>query len=171
MLSGINDNSVQRTALPGSIPLYTRLGREIPNAQDPDPGPNQVERFRTQMRRRYPKAQERRPPTGQYNCHGMTFANRRTGIHRPEYVAKILEDDGYKPIILGQVEPGDLVLYSDGGEIEHTGVVLEVVEGFPEGSGIRAPRIISKWGPTGEYIHLATEGPYKGHIEYRTDRP
>ena len=160
------------TELPGSIPLYTRMGREIPNAQHPDSPPFHVERLRGIFRRRFPWALERRPPTGQYNCHGMTFANRRTGIYDPKDVLTILEDDGYRKIRLSEAEIGDVVVYLDGGEISHTGLVIEIGRGFPEGSSLRAAKVLSKWGQAGEYLHPSREGPYaKLTIEYRTDRP
>ena len=163
---------LQNTGLPGSIPLYTRKGREISNAQDLDPSPTVVERFESRRRKDYPRAIERRPASGQYNCHGLTFANRRTGIHHPEDVAKILEDDGLRGVRLSEVEPGDVVIYLDGSEVSHSGIVLQVVPGVPEGSMLRGLRILSKWGTAGEYIHMATEGPYATHtVTYRTDRP
>ena len=158
--------------LPGSISLCTRTGREIPNAQDPDAAPYEVERWRALHRKSFATASERRPPTGQYNCHGLTFANRRTGIYDPLDVQAILKDDGFRRVRLSEVQPGDIAVYHDGGEIEHTGIVLEVVEGYPEGSNLRAARVLSKWGQAGEYTHMAGDAPYsKQHLTYLTDRP
>lgn len=165
-------SGVQDAGLPGSIPLYTRKGREISNVQDSDPAPTQVERVQSRSRRDYPRAIERRPPSGQYNCHGLTFANRRTCIRDPKDVAKVLEDDGFRGVRLSEVEPGDLVIYLDGSDISHSGIILEVVPGYPEGSMLRGLKVLSKWGSAGEYIHMATEGPYaRETITYRTDRP
>jgi len=158
--------------LPGSIPLYTRRRREIPNAQDQDLPRLARQRVVDGYRKKYPLVRLRRPPCGQYNCHGLTFANRRTGIHDPDAVSTILADDGFREIRLSDVQCGDLVVYLDGGEISHTGVVLEVKEGVPADSMLRAVKIISKWGNAAEYVHMATDGPYSGHVvTYWTDRP
>ena len=153
-----------------SIPLATRTGREIQNHRDPDLSPANVERTVAKHKKKYPFAELRRPPTGQYNCHGLTFANRRTGIHAPRDVEHILEDDGYRKITLSEVGIGDLAVCYNGDEVSHTGVVVEVREG--EGIlNLRAARLLSKWGSCGEYFHMATEGPYtEEEITYWTDR-
>jgi len=160
--------------LPGVIPLYTRLGTEIENHQDRDHTPDQVERSQALHRKKSPFVVERRPPTCQYNCHGLTFANRRTGIYNPPDVDTILKDDGLRRIRLSEeVQVGDVAVYSDGTEVTHTGIVVEVIQGEPEGSTLRAVKLLSKWGGSGEYIHLANEGPYarEGTVKYWTDRP
>lgn len=158
--------------LPGTIPLFTRLGREISNAQDRDPHPIQVERFQGAFHKQFPWVTERRPPCGQYNCHGLTFANRRTGVYEPKEIRVILDDDGYRPIKLSDVEAGDLVVYLAGSEITHTAIALELVEGVPAGSRLRAVKVLSKWGSAGEYVHMANEGPYREDtMTYWTDRP
>lgn len=158
-------------SFPGSIPLCTRMGREIPNEQFLDVAPEVAERETAALRRRFPFVILRRPPSGLYNCHGLTFANRRTGIQRPEAVQEILKDDGYKPVRVTAVQPGDVVVYRDGPEISHTGLVLKVVEGYPEGSSLRSVEVLSKWGYAGEYYHPARESPYhEQSIEYWTDR-
>ena len=158
--------------LPGSIPLYTRLGNEVANAQDPDLAPAKAEHVIAAFRTRFPCAWQRRPPSGQYNCHGLSFANRRTGIYDPTAVEKVLKDDGYRTIKREEVEPGDLVVYYVGDEVTHSGVVLEVVQGAPETPTLRELKIVSKWGQAGEYIHRTLEGPYAQHdLTYWTDRP
>ena len=47
--------------------------------------------------------------------------------------------------------PGDIVLYSGEGDINHSGIV--VVETF------KVPLICSKWGNAGEFIHLLNYCP------------
>jgi hypothetical protein len=87
-------------------------------------------------------------------------------------VCTILEDDGYRAIRLREVQQGDIAVFKEGGEISHTGIVLEVIEGEPPGCGLRNIRIISKWGPAGEYVHMVTEGPYsQDEVGYWTERP
>ena len=122
-------------------------------------------------RQQYPIARLRRPPSGQYNCHGLTLANRRTGIHDLSIVGQVLRDDGYRKISMREVEPGDVVVYDEEGELAHSGLVVEVVKIAGIGN-FRVPRILSKWGQAAEYSHMATEGPYAADaIAYWTDRP
>lgn len=155
---------------PRSIALATRIGREIPNEQIPEMAPVVVARLQKIFRSRYPALRERRPPSGLYNCHGLTFANRRTGIYDPQLIELLLQDDGFRKIGLRQVEPVDLVVYYDEGEVSHTGIVLEVIEGEPP--SLRVARLVSKWGQAGEFIHTVTEGEYREHaVTYWTDRP
>lgn len=156
---------------PRSIALATRRGREIPNEQVPDLSPFKAEALVSMHKRDYGFAEMRRRHTGQYNCHGLTFANRRTGIYDPSIVGLILQEDGYREIGISEVQAGDIAVYYDGEEIEHTGIVIDVVnvEGI---LARRVPRLMSKWGSAAEYIHMVTEGPYSQcQIRYRTDRP
>ncbi len=160
-------------ALPGTIPLATRQGNEIPNSQVPDIPPAQASRVTEQLRIDHFGAELRRPPSGQYNCFGLTFANRRTGIGgfaTDSILDLILRDDGYRKISIAQVESGDLVIYFKGKEFWHAGLIVEVElnELFPGG---RLARVISKWGDAGEYSHPTTVGPYaKEEVTYWTDR-
>ncbi len=148
------------------------MGQEIPNMQLPDAPPHIVEQTSAALRRRFPFVDLRRPPTGLYNCHGLTFATRRTAIPDAETIQAILNDDGYRRIPLSDVQAGDIVIYRDGQEISHTGLVLKTVEGYPEGTTLRRTEVLSKWGQAGEYYHAAGEGPYAKHrVEYWTDRP
>src|SRR5260370_1084878 len=45
-----------------------------------------------------------------YNCHGLTFASRRTTIWRADEVRKILAHDGYQRIDPKEILPGDIIL-------------------------------------------------------------
>ena len=155
--------------LPGHIPLFTRSKREIPNEQAPDILPNAAERMTKAHKRQYPLAHLRRPPSGQYNCHGLTLANRRTGVYDPLIVEQVLRDDGYRKVREREVELGDVIVYDEGGEVTHSGLVVEVVK--DTGFGPRF-RILSKWGQAAEYLHMAEQGPYVAAvIAYWTDRP
>ena len=160
--------------LPGSIPLFTRTGREIPNLQDLDVRREKAELCVRRYRERYQAAEIRRWPTGQYNCHGMTFASRRTGIwaDAPRLVRLILEDDGYRRIGPTEVREGDLVVYHEGDTIEHTGVIL-AVETDDRLIGGQALRVMSKWSWGGEYVHYVKDCPYAGpgwSVTYWSDR-
>lgn len=159
--------------LPGKIMVSTRLGRSIENGQDPDYAPDKRRDIQEVWGRKFPEAVERRPPTGQYNCHGLTFANRRTNIWEPSLIPIILADDGFRQIAIRDLVPGDLAVYFDGPYVSHSGIVLEVVQGVPQGTGIRAVRVLSKWGQIGEYIHFVGHDPYVRHqdrVSFYTDR-
>ena len=90
--------------------------------------------------------------TGQYNCFGMAFANRRTCIE-PEHVRTILREDGYAEITTASdVLPGDLVIYHDeDGDVSHVAVVVSNVPNLADGSS--SIRVLSQWGSNGEYFH------------------
>jgi hypothetical protein len=100
-------------------------------------------------------------PTGRFNCHGMTFAGRRTGIDDPEVVAQILKEDGYAEIPkLGDVLAGDVaVYYSSDGDASHSGIVIST----PPSTAILPMAevvIYSKWGPYRELVHRLLDCPY-----------
>ncbi|MBE3135032.1 MAG: hypothetical protein IMZ55_16315 [Acidobacteria bacterium] len=153
------------------IPLSSRLGREVPNEQSPDLPPARAEHTVAAFGRQYPLAELRRPPTGQYNCHGLTLANRRTSINSVEHVQAILEDDGYRKIRARDVCLGDLAVYYDGREIAHTGLVVKIIR-QENLIGGQAVWVLSKWGTAAEYIHPARHAPYQdGELIYWTDRP
>jgi hypothetical protein len=90
-------------------------------------------------------------PSRKYNCHGLTFASRRTWIWAPAEITKILKDDDYTLVNLEDVLPGDVVVYFTSGDAEHSGIVIhnDVV-----------PIILSKWGAAHEVIHRVNECPY-----------
>lgn len=140
-----------------SIGVYTRHGRlienviyrELPEAMRTfldDAMMRQIDTFGSETRRRI---QRRRSSSVQYNCHGLTFANRRTNIEPDAEVMRVLEDDGYVEIDAGQVMPGDIVVYTGRHGIYHTGVVVSIVPGtlLPDVD------VLSKWGKYGEYLH------------------
>jgi hypothetical protein len=92
-----------------------------------------------------------------YNCHGLTFGNRRTSVgDSPELFSLILEDDGFRQIYETEANTGDVVLYYDAdGKVTHSGLVLK--RGDPP---FHLPLIWSKWGKAYEMTHLVTQCPY-----------
>lgn len=105
------------------------------------------------------------PPSPGYNCHGLTFGSRRTGINEPSEILRILKEDGYRS--LGDSEkiyPGDIAIYIQDGEITHSGIVVWVPG--------KTPLILSKWGRYHEAIHKPWDCPYNGaNVTYhRLDR-
>ena len=92
-----------------------------------------------------------------FNCHGMTFASRRTGIFESSALRQILKEDGYEEIQKGQVMPGDVIVYySSDGDFEHSGLVVEP----PTRQNLNVPRVRSKWAKYRELIHPANRCPY-----------
>ena len=79
---------------PVQILLQTRTKKDIQNEQ-----PQGIE-LRSFLRNdavveKYPRAKARTGPDPTYNCHGLTFASRRTAIHDPSVVDFILKEDNY----------------------------------------------------------------------------
>jgi len=109
---------------------------------------------------RYPNAEHRVRSSRKYNCHGLSFASRRTWIKDPEEIAKILRDDDYSEIPLAEIKPGDFAIYWKDGDYEHSGIVVEVAE------NPKMAKILGKWGFCHEVIHWANDSPYSGEIKY-----
>jgi hypothetical protein len=98
-------------------------------------------------------------PCNTFNCHGLTFASRRTWIDRSEDIQKILDDDDYTEIKNKRnVKPGDIAIFRKDGEIYHSGIVVDVSD------SLRGPRILSKWAVLHEVIHYPYEGPYSDGV-------
>lgn len=98
---------------------------------------------------------ERCSPTPRYNCHGLTFASRRTGIFDSQTVRQILREDGYIEVSPANLMLGDVIVYfAEDGDVEHSGLVVEL----PGILGV--PKVCSKWGKYSELIHWANQCPY-----------
>jgi hypothetical protein len=139
------------------IIVQTRKGNNIENAQyfevsyhDLNMGKKLEEQYRFGVTRRT-------EPSPIYNCHGMTFASRRTWIFETDDINLIIKDDQYIEITAADVLAGDVILYfSDSNDIEHSGIV--VIK--PKNENLNIPVIISKWGIYCEFIHAANCCPY-----------
>ena len=140
----------------GTLDLHTRARTQIQNQYDRS-APSAGEHLHSaNLKSKYPGATHR--PTGPssiYNCHGLTFAARRTGITQPAEVQKILTEDEYEEVQQAAARPGDIVLYYNrtNGDIEHSGIVVEKPQ-----LGLR---VLSKWGGAHEVIHQLLECPYE----------
>ena len=143
-----------RILLPSSeLNLHTRCENQIENVINRGPIRAGDQMMSDNMRRKYPNATHRPTmPSRRYNCHGLTFAARRTWIWKPSEVSKILNDDDYTQVNLREVLPGDVVVYVQRGDIEHSGIVI-ANNGF-------IPLVLSKWGPNHEVIHRVNDCPY-----------
>jgi hypothetical protein len=106
--------------------------------------------------------------SAKYNCHGLTFASKRTVVDDSSLVPMILREDNYLPILNHrEVLPGDVILYRNTvtRDVWHSGIVVSVdqVQGQ-----LFMPKVCSKWGFCGEVIHWANDCPYTSgtDIEY-----
>ncbi len=157
---------------PESIVIQTRKGSNVDNWFSDEPLPYHQVKIAEQVVKRFARIGCRVRSnilTSRYNCHGLTFANRRTGLVENHAIDQILREDGYRPIQQTELVPGDVILYKDRGAYSHSAVVIEI----REVSGIRHPILLSKWGAGAEWIHsFGVPHPYSDHIaEFWTDRP
>jgi len=96
-------------------------------------------------------------PNPRFNCHGMTFGGRRTGIFEAETLQQILDEDGYEEMPRDQVKPGDVIIYyGTDGDFEHSGIVVKP----PNADNLQVPTVRSKWAKYRELIHLGNRCPY-----------
>jgi hypothetical protein len=137
------------------LDLSTRRQRHIRNMMNREPPLEGARLAIEQMKRDHKTAIHRDEvgPCNTFNCHGLTFGSRRTWIDRTADIQNILNDDDYIEIDRSKVKPGDIAIFRKNGEIDHSGIVVEVVE-------MRGPRILSKWASLHEVVHFPWEGPY-----------
>jgi hypothetical protein len=112
--------------------------------------------------------QRRCDPTPLYNCHGLTFASRRTGIFDSNALKQILNEDGYVEIH-EDVMAGDVIIYFDtSGDFEHSGIVISP----PTKDNLNVPFVCSKWGKYAELLHQANNCPYSfANVKYYRLKP
>ncbi len=144
-----------------AIRLETSLCRGIDNSQE-----NEISTFHLnwskEIPKLFPKAEKRTEPSPIYNCHGLTFACRRTKIVKSNSLQFILTDDRYSEIGIKDALPGDIIIYySEEGDPNHSGII---VSNEPP---LYIPRICSKWGSAGEYIHNLTHCPKQYGPNYK----
>ncbi len=151
---------MQLIVSPGAIPvnkiaLQTRIRRDIDNCQPAELSAFMLSQV-AQIEQFYPNITKRSNPCATYNCHGFTFASRRTCVEEPDDIPVILRDDKFQEVSDADVLPGDIIIYYDSDNVvQHSGLVVSRPKepfGFPE--------VCSKWGGFGEAIHDAPYGPY-----------
>lgn len=90
-----------------------------------------------------------------YNCVGMVLGNRRAWIDLDtEEIETYMINDGYRKISKDELSVGDVVLYRQGEEFTHIGVVI-----FVDRQNVNNIWILSKWGFAGEMIHHVLDVP------------
>lgn len=138
-----------------SLALETRQQQHIENEIITDPPDDGLKLQCEALKKLFPSELHRPVQPGQtYNCHGLAFAARRTRIWKPSEIAKIITQDGYKPIKRSEVLPGDVAVYYVAGDAEHSGIVISPEE--PP----TLPRILSKVGNCHEMVHFAQNCSY-----------
>ncbi len=141
--------------------MQTAAGRDIDNEQIEEISPmesNQFREFAVKFGEGMVICAESSP---RFNCHGMTFAGRRTGIFESAELQKLLSDDGYVEIPRDRVLPGDIVMYiAEDGDYEHSGIVVEA----PNERNLFVPKVRSKWGKYRELIHQGNRCPYNSSL-------
>lgn len=146
--------------IPGrSLQLHAYDGSGIPNSIEADPSPNAIALAREGNRMLLAAVPPIAPPTGRYNCHGLVFASRRTGIppaNQPDAINldDLLTRDRFTRVATAQV--GDVIVYRYRGVIHHTGIVNRVEEVGRE----LVVFIWSAWGSLGEFEHRTDLSPY-----------
>jgi hypothetical protein len=140
-----------------ALALQTRFANDIANEFNPTK-PHQGDLLTCQkLLADYPSAQVRTlGPSYGYNCHGLTFASRRTQVSSSSEVQHILTEDGYDIVSIDNALPGDIVIYRapETGEFEHSGIVVE------RKRDLSGPKVVSKWGASQEFVHYYMACPY-----------
>ena len=143
--------------------LETSQGRGIKHIQESEITVYEINWDR-RFEKTYDKAQRRTAPSALFNCHGLTFASRRTKIDLPSQIQLILIDDKYEIVPSANVKPGDIVVYvSDTtGDANHSGIVVAY------DANLASPIVCSKWGKGGEYVHPVHHCPraYGPSVKY-----
>jgi hypothetical protein len=144
--------------MPDNIILETSQGTQLENSRKGEITLND-KFYHDKLERQYgSSSRERTPPVVSYNCHGLTFAVRRTGIHQENMLKILLADDAYVEIVdRKKVLPGDTIIYyGEDGDIIHSGIVVEE----PTEEHYWIPLVVSKWAKYKELVHRATQCPY-----------
>ena len=136
-----------------TIRIETSKRRGIVNKQGTD-----VSKFErnwdAEISNLFPNATRRTEVSATYNCHGLTFACRRSRIPSSTSVRCILADDQWDEVTITDVKAGDIVVYvSSDGDVNHSGLVVGKHE------DLNLPVICSKWGSAGEFVHLLNDCP------------
>lgn len=135
-----------------SIRLETSKRSGIRNYQRGELQWGQV-KYLQDLAKQRPHVQMRTKPSTIFNCHGLTFASRRTKVTDSSDILKILKDDEWQEIPAKDVIPGDIIIYFDNdNDINHSGIVVGLDQ-------LKVPLICSKWGVGCEYIHKVPDVP------------
>jgi hypothetical protein len=129
--------------LMAGIALQSATGNDIPNDQAASLDDPEFRRFLKNFEKRWASSGCVLRPNLvlRYNCHGLTFASRRTWIDDASLVPAILAQDGYAEVPVDKVVAGDIVVYyDDDGRADHSGIVME----GPCDASLGIPRILGE---------------------------
>lgn len=119
----------------------------------------------------FPDSEQIGHPTREYNCHGLTFDQRKSWIDTVEdplsvnrEIEKILHENGYQSQGKRSKEKAkidNIIVYRTRAEAEiiHTGIAIEI-----DKNG-KVKKVQSKWGDKGEYKHHPDVSPYGDNWE------
>lgn len=139
------------------LQMETAQTNHIPNLQATEIYPYEMADFPAIEQRWGQPIARRSGPTARYNCHGLTFASRRTGVFESPVIQMILDDDGYQEVAPQDVLAGDVILYfGEDADVEHSGIIISP----PARQLFGIPVVISKWGKYAELVHWANRCPY-----------
>lgn len=147
------------------LALHTRCEYQIRNNLDRRPEAYTLHASMERWKKKFPNELHRPVgPSHKYNCHGLTFASRRTEVENPQDILKILEDDDYRKVSPDTVLPGDIVIYyGPEGDVIHSGIVTQIEQ------PLKVPVVLSKWSNIHEVVHRVGNCPYEAQnvIYYR----
>lgn len=143
---------------PNVIAMETSRNKPIKNAQHTILCKQEVE---TELRegKKY-NSEFQGEATKIYNCHGLTFACRRSGIFDDDAIQQILNDEYIEIKERDRVNVGDVVLYIHTTEkyFLHSGIVVEAKK--PEPLSMKQIKVISKTRAYKEIVHNVQEHPF-----------
>ena len=162
----ILSNTIDYKQSKGKIALQTSIGNDIDNYQIEELSQYEINSFANYSQARWLGCKFKGQPTPKYNCHGFTFASRRTNIDKTSELRKILKEDSYIEVSSIDVMAGDVVLYVDNSgssDIKHSGMVV----GVDLRNEIPFILILSKWGKYKEVVHPVHNCGYDNYnLEY-----
>jgi hypothetical protein len=138
---------------PLEIRLDTHTQKHIPNAQY-----RNVTKIAVAMEIKQEKefnAKYHGEASGVYNCHGLTFANRRTGIYEDSALNLILTEEYQEIRNRKDVAVGDVAVYYENEGIMHSAVVIQVDRGLE----LNSIFVLSKSRSFKEIIHAVDNAP------------
>ena len=100
--------------------------------------------------------------TARYNCHSYAWYNQNTTTNNIwiDDPTSFVNDWSYEEISSPSI--GSIILYFDGATIIHSGIVVSILSGTPNGicGDSNLVNVVSKWGYLGFYQHRGDECPY-----------
>ncbi len=144
-----------------SITLQTSRRNDIPNGQNRIVHQQAINN-EVRLKEKYGNAEFQGAITSVYNCHGLTFASKRTGIFDDSIIELILKDE-YTKIERHDVIIGDIVVYfsydnNRKREFDHSAIVVSA--GEVAGAGILGIKVLSKTRFYREIVHYVYNHPY-----------